>query len=67
MSAEELASYQEDMRRRGREWRRQWRRWLDDHPDEKAAYRERYREWVREREIRELMTSLDRLEGYQDE
>ena len=67
MSVEELAAYQEDMRRRGREWRRQWRRWLDEHPDEKAAYRERYREWVRAREIRELMTSLDRLEGYQDE
>lgn len=67
MSPQERAEYEEDRRRRGREWRRQWRAWLDANPEEKAAYRERYREWVRARELRDLMASLDKLDGVGDE
>ncbi len=62
MSPEERATHDEHMRKLGREWRRRWRVWLDQHPDEKAHYRERYREWVRERELNELMQSLSQLD-----
>lgn len=67
MSPEERAAHDENMRRLGREWRRRWRAWLERHPDEKALYRQRYREWVRERELRELMASLEKLGEQNDE
>lgn len=62
MSPEERAAHDERRRQLGREWRRRWRAWLDQHPEEKALYRQRYREWVRERELRELMASFDKLD-----
>lgn len=65
MSPDERAAHDEHRRRLGREWRRRWRAWLERHPDEKARYRERYREWVRERELRELMASLEQIEESQ--
>lgn len=61
MSPEDRAAYNEHRRRLGREWRRRWRAWLEQHPEEKALYRQRYREWIRERELRDLMKSLGEL------
>lgn len=62
MTPEERAAYEEHCRQLGREWRRRWRAWLEEHPEEKARYLQRYREWVRERELRELMTALQQIE-----
>jgi len=67
MSPEERAEYDEHRRRLGREWRRRWRAWLDRNPEEKARYRQRYREWVRERELRELMAAFGALEESNNE
>lgn len=67
MSPEERAAHDEERRRVGREWRRRWRAWLEENPQEKALYRQRYREWVRERELRELMKSLEQLGEQTDE
>lgn len=66
MSPEERAEHQEHLRKLGREWRRRWRAWLERNPEEKARYREAYREWVRERELRELMKAMERM-GDNDE
>jgi aromatic ring hydroxylase len=67
MSPEDRATYDEHRRRLGREWRRRWRAWLEEHPEEKARYQERYREWIRERELRELMTALEQLGEQHDD
>lgn len=58
MTPSERAAHDEHRRRLGREWRRRWRAWLEKHPEEKEMHRQRYREWVRERELRELMLAL---------
>ena len=67
MSPEDRAAYNEHRRRLGREWRRRWRAWLEAHPEGKALYRQRYREWIRERELRELMASLEQAGEHHDE